>query len=143
MDTFLLRPFHAVNWLENRGDFKFEHHHLTTLPGALRALAGDFDGDGDVDIAAVAFCPHELHNQTRPTSLDTLIWLEQVSPRQFERHTIEKSAMGHVALAVGDFDGDQDIDFAVGEFPSPGTKEQKWLSIYWNQLNKKTSTDRE
>ena len=48
------KPYHSVQWLENTGDFPFVHHRLCEMPGALDATARDFDGDGDLDIVAVA-----------------------------------------------------------------------------------------
>ena len=53
-DDHLAKPFHSVQWLENEGSFPFTHHHLTSMPGVYRAVSGDIDLDGDMDIAAVA-----------------------------------------------------------------------------------------
>ena len=57
-DTFddaILKPYHGIQWLENRGTFPFVEHTLAELPGVSRAQAADLDGDGDLDIVACAF----------------------------------------------------------------------------------------
>jgi len=133
LDTFQLKPFHAVNWLENGGAGEFKHHKLATMPGAVKAVAGDLDNDGDLDIAAVAFCPPFLRHMVRPQILDTLLWLEQTSPGQYTRHSLERAQVGHMAITLGDFDGDHDLDIAVGEFSPFSPQSRDWLTIYWSQ----------
>lgn len=134
LDTFQVRPFHGVNWLENTGSGEFADHQLTALPGAVRAVSGDLDNDGDMDIVAVAFCPAELRHQVRPGVVDTAIWLEQTGDGHFERHLLGRSEVGHMAVVAGDFDGDNDLDIAVGEFAPYSNAPRRWLTIYWNQI---------
>lgn len=113
-DSFYLKPYHAVRWLENRGRFPFTPHQLTRMPGVSKAIAADLDGDGDLDIAAAAFIPKRVLNQAGQTKYDTLIWLEQTQPGKFQRHRVERSSNGHLALELGDFNGDGKLDLAVG-----------------------------
>ena len=53
-------------------------------------------------------------------------------------------AAGHMSIAAGDFDGDHDLDLAVGEFAgandrprdaSAKLQKHRWLTIHWNQSN--------
>src|SRR5262249_5228566 len=65
MDSQMLRPYHGVQWLENRGSYPFRYHHLTSLYGAQRALAADLDGDGDRDIVVACFLPESDYQDRR------------------------------------------------------------------------------
>ena len=137
-DTFddqYVKPSHGVQWLENLGGQQFAYRRLTDLPGAHAARAGDFDLDGDLDLIAVSW----LHDQLYPVSavsepMDSIVYLEQTSPGNFERHTLEIGLPCHAALEVADFDRDGDLDFAVG-----WQSTQKWhdlphgITVWWNQ----------
>ena len=96
----------------------------------MHALACDLDGDGDLDIVACALLPDQLLGGQRETDFDALLWLEQIEPGKFTRHSLEKATGKHAAMDVGDFDGDGDIDLAVGMFAGSGSPPA--LSIWWN-----------
>jgi FG-GAP-like repeat len=114
LDSHLLRPYHGVQWLENRGTYPFEAHPLTSLYGAHRAVAADMDGDGDLDIVAVNFLPGSYYeNLSREMELDAAILLEQVAPGHFVRHSIETIHCVHPSCDLGDYDADGRPDLVV------------------------------
>src|SRR5207249_1287953 len=102
----LLKPYHSVQWLENKGELKFEHHHLTYMYGAMRAVAADFDGDGLLDIVAVTYLPGEVFPNRVALELDAMILLKQTEPGRFIRYPLEQVSCDHLTCAVGDLFGD-------------------------------------
>ncbi len=131
-DSFYIKPAHGIQWMENQGDLKFVRHHITPMPGAHRALAGDLDGDGDVDIVAAAFLPKELRTQQPETEFDSLILLEQTEPGKFERHRLEAGQCHHTAMELADFDSDGDLDLAVSNFTELQEDNLPPLAVWWN-----------
>jgi hypothetical protein len=115
-DSFYLRPFHSVRWLENTGTFPFVDHFIISYPGVHRALAGDLDGDGDLDLAACALIPSQLSGSLPRPDFDAVLWLEQTEPGKFERHGLVKGYGQNACLELADFDADGDLDIAAGLF---------------------------
>ena len=135
-DGIYMKPYHAVQWLENTGGYPYEHHLLALMPGASRAVAGDLDGDGDLDVVAASMLVPKMLNDHGADNFDSLVWFEQTAPRRFERHRLEKSKCDHFGLELGDFDGDGDLDMAVGNAifgRRPRGQEPPALTIWWNQ----------
>lgn len=143
-DTFddeIVKPYHGIQWLENRGSFPFVEHTLADLPGVSRAEAADLDGDGDLDVVAGAFIAGGSANVDERT-LPALVWLEQVKPGVFERHTLEMGSPRHATLDVGDFDGDGDIDIIAGNFQTAQTP-SSWVDVWQNTSAPKRTAARQ
>jgi hypothetical protein len=131
-DSYELKPYHGIQWIENVGSGKWKSHHLTSIPGVQRAVAGDIDDDGDTDVVAVACLPDRAleGSKHKMTEFDSIIWLEQTSPGRFERHRLEKGLCYHVAVELNDYNADGKLDIAIGNFQTPGETSPVtlWLS---------------
>jgi len=112
-DDQILKPYHGIQWLENRGTFPFTEHTLARIPGIQRAQAADLDGDGDLDVVACALVP-SLDPVTR--RLPSVVWLEQMPSARFMLHVLESGLPTHATLDVADLDRDGDLDIVVGNF---------------------------
>ncbi len=140
-DTFddtIVKPYHGIQWLENRATYPFVEHSMADLPGVSGAKAADLDGDGDLDIVACAFMAGGPDDES---DLAALVWLEQVRPGVFERHTLEMGKPRFATLDVADFDLDGDVDIVVGKF-TIAPKPLPWVEIWENQRNKPTAATR-
>lgn len=125
MDSLLLKPHHSVQWLENQGDFQFERHPISALPGVYGATAGDLDADGDLDVVACTMTWWD------DLPFNSVVWFEQLPSGEFQRHSLDLSLDQHACLELGDYDQDGRLDIAVGEFSREEPKDT-WITIWWN-----------
>src|SRR5262249_27246475 len=114
LDSGYLKPYHGVHWLENRGTFPFVPHALTKMPGVMRAVAADLDGDGLLDVVAVSWLPRDQFPERAKLGLDSVILLRQNAPGQFARYWLEKGSCDHPTCAVGDLMGDGRLHLVTG-----------------------------
>lgn len=129
-DDDLLKPWHGIVWLENKGKLRFEPRTLARLAGVHKAVAADLDGDGDLDVAACALTGAVKREVA--STLPSLVWLEQVKSGRFEKRTLEVGDPVHATLAAGDVDGDGDADLVTGTLALFG-KSSAWLDVWENK----------
>jgi hypothetical protein len=135
---YLLRPYHGVQWLENRGKYPFEHHHLTSMYGVMRAVAADFTGKGRKDIAAVSFLAAEEFSKREDLRLDSIILLEQTAPGVFVRHSLEKVKCDHFSCAAGDIYNDGTMHLVTGSFSFAEERTMKPAVTVWENRGKRS-----
>jgi len=99
----------------NKGDLQFEEAYFYPMNGVYGAEVEDFDLDGDLDIAAIAFFPDFY-----PENPENFVFLEQTDPLTFAPKTHPATYKGRwLTMDSGDFDGDGDKDIIIGATYSP------------------------
>jgi FG-GAP-like repeat len=118
-EPFLLKGYHSVQWLENKGGLKFEHHAISPMYGVHRAVAGDVLGNGRKDVVAVSFLPHDKFPDRATRQADAVVVFEQTADGRFARHPLLTVDCDSVVCVVGDLYGTGRQDIVVGNFSSP------------------------
>ena len=97
----------------NDGSWNFKESWFFPLNGAFKAVAADFDGGGDLDIAAISYFPDYDKSPE-----ESFVFLENIGTKshlEFKPHTFPDSARGRwLTMDVGDVDGDGDLDIVLG-----------------------------
>lgn len=105
------KPYHGVQWSENKGNLTFVYHDIGRFYGASNAVAGDLDNDGDIDVVASSW-----HNYWQDPQRQSVIWFENNGKQQFTRHNISNSPRSIVSLELKDITGDNHLDIIAGVF---------------------------
>ncbi len=108
----VLKPYHGVYIFLNDGKNNFTQKYFFPINGCYKAIARDFDGDGNVDIATISFFA-DYKNQPE----EGFVLLKNKGNFQFEPHTLAAGESGRwLTMDVGDLDGDGKPDIILGNF---------------------------
>jgi hypothetical protein len=103
------RPWHGVQWLENRGNLEFRMHRIADFSGASSPQPADLDGDGDLDVVVVS-----AYNAWDDPAAQSLVWLENDGQMRFAMHDVASAPTHLVTVAAGDLTGDGLADLVTG-----------------------------
>lgn len=110
--THLLKNFHGVYGYLNNGKNEFKQQFFFPIHGCFKAIARDFDKDGDIDIATIAYFP-DTKNQPQ----EAFVYLENKGNLTFKPFTIKEANAGNwLVMDAADIDADGDEDIVLGNF---------------------------
>ncbi len=137
--SYSSKPYHGVRIFMNDGRNQFEEQYFRAVNGASKAMASDFDGDGDLDLALISFFPDWIEKPK-----EGFLYLENQSVSnesfQFQPHTFENSDRGRwLVMEVADLNGDERAEIILGSFtysstPIPDPIRQKWRREFSNLI---------
>jgi hypothetical protein len=111
-----LKAYHGIRIFMNDGKNNFNQTYFYPMFGASKAVAADFDMDGDLDIAAISFFTSSTQKPN-----EGFLLLKNQGNYQFEISTFKESNQGKwMVMDVGDMDKDGDLDIILGSFLKEG-----------------------
>ena len=123
----ILKPYHGLYIYMNQDDLRYKQAYFYPINGCTKAVATDFDQDGDLDIATIAFFADFRHNPSEGCLL-----FEQKESLQFQPHAMPVSTLGRwICMDVADVDQDGDQDVVLGNFSKTFIIQEKITPI-WN-----------
>lgn len=108
----VLKPYHGVYIFLNDGKNNFTQKYFFPINGCYKAMARDFDGDGDLDLAVISF----FADYSRQPE-EGFVYLENRGDFNFQPYSLPEATVGRwLTMDVGDLDGDGRPDIVLGNF---------------------------
>lgn len=122
------RPWHGVQWLENRGNGFFQFHRVGDLAGAFSPVGTDLDGDGRTDIVAVS-----AFNDWDDLDAASLVWFRNIGNGHFVPHLLARAPIHQLTLAAGQFSGHALPELVTGGFNAYPPVERMGRVTLWRR----------
>ena len=124
----ILKPYHGLYLFKNMGDFNFKQQWFYPVNGCTKAIAADFDGSGNMDIATIAFFADEQHNPA-----ESFIYFKHDKPFSYQPHAVPVSKYGHwMNMDVGDYNNDGKPDIILANYAT-GFMFQEGFKPFWDR----------
>ncbi|HTN08655.1 VCBS repeat-containing protein [Agriterribacter sp.] len=105
------KNYHGVRIYLNDGKDNFKEAWFYPLYGTSKAVAADFDNDGDMDIAAIAFYADLEHPE------NGFVYFSNEGNFYFKSSSLPDAALGKwLTMEAADFDHDGDTDIVLGSY---------------------------
>jgi len=110
--SVILKPYHGVYIFMNDKTNHFKQKFFYPIDGCYKAIAKDFDGDGDLDIATISFfADYERQPQ------EGFVYFENNGSLNFQPYSLKGTEVGRwLTMDAGDIDGDGRPDLILGNF---------------------------
>ena len=122
------RPWHGVQWLENRGSGQFEYHRIGDVSGSYSPVVVDLDGDGDQDLVVVS----GFNDWRRPDAV-ALVCFENVGEARFEPRVLAYAPTHLIVAAAADLDADGRVELVTGGLSFYGAVERAQRLTLWKR----------
>ena len=121
----VLKPYHGVYVFLNNGSNAFTQKYFFPIHGCFKAMARDYDNDGDLDIAAISFFA-DYNKQPE----EGFVYLKNEGDFNFDPFSFPGAKSGRwLTMDVADFNGDGKPDIVLGNFsigPLPKMTSDSW-----------------
>jgi hypothetical protein len=105
------RPWHGVQWLENRGGGKFVYHRVGDFPGSYSPVLADLKGDGHQDIVVCSG-----FNDWNDKSAVSLMAFENDGNNSFTPRVLAHGPTHLIVVKAADMFNDGRIELVTGAF---------------------------
>ena len=103
------RPWHGIQWIENRGTGFFKFHRISDYPGAYSPEAVDINGDGFKDLVSVA----SVNKWDDPETVSMMAWIND-GHQNFTAVPLANTPTHLIVADSADFDGDGIPEIVTG-----------------------------